>query len=391
VLSSAIIRGLGRRPQTGLMRLLLPFIALGLATLLSLFIYHLRQENLYPTIPAAFFVAIMISAWWGGFLPGVLGCLLGMFAAPYAFNPHIHLTISPVRLSLSVIVSILISLVAQRRNETEAMLRNLNESLDERVRQRTAELQRSNAELSRLNEDLNQFAYSASHDLQEPLRMIAIYSQLLERKYRGKLDSQADEYIGIVVQGAKRMEMLLRDLLSYSKTINIAPEPVTCTDGNDAAAKALSNLSAAIQESAAKVSVDRLPALNVREVHLVQLFQNLIGNAIKYRGDNPPVVDVTAQRQGDQWTFNVKDNGIGIPTQYREHVFRVFKRLHSLDKYEGTGMGLAICQRIVERYGGRIWVESEEGHGSTFHFTLPARIPVNCGREQTGDRAHMIV
>jgi light-regulated signal transduction histidine kinase (bacteriophytochrome) len=205
--------------------------------------------------------------------------------------------------------------------------------------------------------------------------MIAIYSQLLERKYRGKISDDADEYLNIIVQGAKRMEMLLKDLLSYAKAINISPEPGTETDANEAAAKALSNLSAALRESEAKVSVGQLPALNVREVHLVQLFQNLIGNAIKYRGEDAPAVEVTAKRENDEWTFNVKDNGIGIPPQYQEHIFRVFKRLHGLDKYEGTGMGLAICQRIVERYGGRIWVESQEGHGATFHFTLPARSP----------------
>jgi PAS domain S-box-containing protein len=232
-------------------------------------------------------------------------------------------------------------------------------------------LRRANAELRRANEDLNQFAYSASHDLQEPLRMVIIYSQLLERKYRRQLDEQADLYIQYLIDGAKRMELLLKDLLTYTQTVNAVPERSAPVDLNMVVAKALSNLSAAIGETGAEVSYGDLPLLAAEEIHLVQLFQNIIGNAIKYRGDDRPRIEIDAQRNGVEWQIAIRDNGIGIAPEYRQQVFKIFKRLHPQDKYSGTGIGLAICQRIVERYGGRIWVESDEGLGSTFCFTFP--------------------
>jgi light-regulated signal transduction histidine kinase (bacteriophytochrome) len=202
--------------------------------------------------------------------------------------------------------------------------------------------------------------------------MIAIYSQMLDRKYKGKLSPQADEYITHIVQGARRMEMLLKDLLVYAKTINAPVENVAPVDVNAVVAKALSNLCAAAEESKATIVYQGLPTVKVHEVHLLQLFQNLIGNAIKYRSEEPPRIEVSAEREGSSWSICVKDNGIGIPPEYQEQIFRMFKRLHNAEEYEGTGMGLAICQRIVERYGGHIWVESEKGKGSKFCFTAPA-------------------
>jgi light-regulated signal transduction histidine kinase (bacteriophytochrome) len=195
---------------------------------------------------------------------------------------------------------------------------------------------------------------------------------MLERKYKGKLSSQADEYITNIVQGAKRMEMLLKDLLVYAKAINAPVENVSPVDINPVLSKALSNLCAAVNESKATIVYGELPAVKIHEVHLLQLFQNLIGNAIKYRSDEPPRVEISATREGRFWSICVKDNGIGVSPEYQEQIFRMFKRLHNADEYEGTGMGLAICQRIVERYGGRIWVESEKGKGSKFCFTAPA-------------------
>jgi light-regulated signal transduction histidine kinase (bacteriophytochrome) len=234
-------------------------------------------------------------------------------------------------------------------------------------------LRRSNAELRRANEDLNHFAYSASHDLQEPLRMVSAYSQLLQKRYQGKLDRHADQYISYAVQGALRMETLVRDILAYTQAANIGEKGAPSLDANAVLTKVLSNLQQRIDQSGAIVTFGRLPTVNVVEIHLVQLFQNLIGNAIKYANDRPPRVEVYAIRHEGAWLFSVKDNGIGIDPEYKEQVFGLFKRLHTNAEYSGTGIGLAICQKIVERYGGRIWVESKLGQGATFCFTLPDR------------------
>jgi PAS domain S-box-containing protein len=232
-------------------------------------------------------------------------------------------------------------------------------------------LLRFNTELKRANEDLNQFAYSASHDLREPLRMIAIYSQLLELNYGKLLDGQAHTFLDYVIGGARRMDMLIRDILAYTQTAVshgiVAPFPASA-----ALAKALQNLDVAISESGAVVLHDDLPELPVQEIHLIQLFQNLIGNAVKYRSEAPPRIRISAERLGEQWKISVQDNGIGIAPQYWDQIFGIFTRLHTAEKYTGTGIGLAMCLKIVERYGGQIKVESEEGRGSTFWFTLPA-------------------
>jgi PAS domain S-box-containing protein len=228
------------------------------------------------------------------------------------------------------------------------------------------------AELRRANADLEQFAYSASHDLQEPLRSVSIYSELLDKRYRDRLDGQALEFLDFLRSGAGRMEKLIHDLLSYSQVLKIEV-PDEEADAGEALNTSLANLSEAIATTNAKVTSDALPRLRVHRLHLNQLFQNLIGNAIKYRRpDVAPLVHVSAERERDGWVFSVSDNGIGIDTQYKERIFGLFKRLHTGDEYSGTGIGLAICQRIVERYHGRIWVESPRGQGSTFRFTLPA-------------------
>ena len=234
-------------------------------------------------------------------------------------------------------------------------------------------LEQSNAELRRANEDLNQFAYSASHDLQEPLRMVAIYSQILQRKYAPKLDSQAVEYLGFAIQGARKMESLIKDLLAYTQAAGGTLDEISPVRASDVVNQALENLRGTMEENEAVVECAELPVLLVKQVHLLQLFQNLIGNAIKYRGQEKPKINVWAERSGGMWLLGVRDNGIGIEPQYVQQIFGIFKRLHgSGGKYEGTGIGLAICQKIVERYRGKIWVESEgEGRGSTFWFTLP--------------------
>jgi light-regulated signal transduction histidine kinase (bacteriophytochrome) len=226
-------------------------------------------------------------------------------------------------------------------------------------------------ELQRANRDLEQFAYSASHDLQEPLRGIKIYSELLARRYGGRLDDEAGKFVDNLRNDAARMATLLRDLLAYTQVAQL-DEPVDTTDGRQAFDAAVSNLTSAISETGASVTCGALPSLRVAATHLQQLFQNLIGNAIKYRSpERAPVVHVAAERQGDSWVFAVTDNGIGIDPEYRETIFGLFKRLHTTDEYAGTGIGLALCQRIVDRYHGRIWVESEPGQGSAFRFKLP--------------------
>ena len=226
-------------------------------------------------------------------------------------------------------------------------------------------------ELRNANADLEQFAYSASHDLQEPLRTVKVFSQLLAAKSKDKLDPQSLDYLDNVISGAARMEALLGDLLLYARTTRLEkpPEP---TDANLALQAALATLKGAISESGAILDCQPLPALHVHPAQLETLFQNLIGNAIKYRRPGvTPAVRVASHKENAQWLFSVTDNGIGIEAQYKERIFGIFKRLHTADSYPGTGIGLALCQRIVERHNGRIWVESKPGEGSAFYFTLP--------------------
>jgi len=226
-------------------------------------------------------------------------------------------------------------------------------------------------ELRRSNEELEQFAYVASHDLQEPLRMVGSYTQLLSRRYKGKLDQDADEFIAFAVDGVTRMQRLINDLLQYSRvgTKGREPEP---TDSRMVLERALANLTTTIEDNKATVNHDPLPSVMADDRQLEQLFQNLVGNAVKFHGAEPPQVHIRAERSNGCWVFTVKDNGIGIEPQYYERIFQIFQRLHTMKEYSGTGIGLAVCKKIVERHGGRIWVESEPGKGTSFLFTLPA-------------------
>jgi PAS domain S-box-containing protein len=238
-------------------------------------------------------------------------------------------------------------------------------------------------ELQRSNTELEQFAYVASHDLQEPLRMVASYTQLLGRRYKGKLDFEADEFISYAVEGATRMQVLINDLLAYSR-VGTRGKPFTTVDSNGALERALANLKLAIEESSARVTHDPLPEVAGDGTQLMQVFQNLVGNALKFRSVERPVevhISATARRTTHaerlrlEWLFAVRDNGIGIEEKYFDRIFIIFQRLHTREQYPGTGIGLAVCKKIVERHGGRIWVESAVGKGSTFYFTLPKMSP----------------
>jgi len=224
-------------------------------------------------------------------------------------------------------------------------------------------------DLKRSNQELEQFAYVASHDLQEPLRSVTSYTQLLAQRYQGNLDAKADKYINYIVDGASRMQQLINDLLAYSR-LGKRVQEFEAADCNAAVQQSLCNLQIAIAEKNAVITYESLPTVMADEFQLVQLFQNLIGNAIKFCQD-VPIIHIAASRNESEWLFSVRDNGIGIDPEYADRIFLIFERLHSRREYSGTGIGLAICQRIVERHGGRIWVESQSGEGATFYFTIP--------------------
>jgi PAS domain S-box-containing protein len=255
------------------------------------------------------------------------------------------------------------------RKQAEQALQKAHDTLEAKVTERTVELKRS-------NEELEQFAYVASHDLQQPLRMVASYVELLGQRYKGRLDEKADKYIAYASGGAVRMHQLVNDLLAFSR-VGTRAAPLAPVSLERVVAQARENLTVAIEQSGAKVKVGPLPTVSGDETQLVQLFQNLFDNAIKFRGATPPVVSVSCHDAGNQWEFAVQDNGIGIDPKHQDRIFRLFQRLHSEQEYPGTGIGLAVCKKIVERHGGTIRVESEPGKGSAFIFTLPEQTPVS--------------
>ena len=276
----------------------------------------------------------------------------------------ISATISPVKDSSGAIAGVAtIARDITQRKASELERRQAEEDLARKV-----------DELARSNAELEQFAYIASHDLQEPLRMVAAYTQLLGERYRGRLDENADKFIGYACEGALRMQTLVRDLLAFSR---IGRSDAACVrvDCGAAMAEVLQSLGPAIGESAAVVTHGALPVVWADRSQVTQVLQNLIGNAIKFRGKEAPAISVQAEKAGEQWLFSVSDNGIGIAPEYRENIFVVFQRLHTRTEYPGNGIGLAICRKIVERGGGKIWVEAQAGHGSTFRFTLPCAGP----------------
>jgi light-regulated signal transduction histidine kinase (bacteriophytochrome) len=254
---------------------------------------------------------------------------------------------------------------ATEQVRSEERIRRINVELEKRVAERTLDLTRS-------NEALRQFAWAASHDLQEPIRMVLSYSQWIAKTMGSRLESAETEMLQFVQDSATRMGGLLAALRQYIYISESGEQEITHVHCDSVIRTALSNLEGAIAEAGARVECDALPSLDSIEILLVQLFQNLIGNAIKYRSNQPPLIRISAVLNGPVWVFSVKDNGIGIEPQYLEYIFGVFKRLHG-KQYSGTGIGLAICKAAVDRLGGRIWAESEPGAGSVFHFELPAK------------------
>jgi len=296
----------------------------------------------------------------------------------FGFLPHQHLFLpsDPPLLTqlshLSVVIGLLF-VVAYISSFTGSMLKKSRSKL----REQTAELITANEklkqrteELVHSNKELEQFAYVASHDLQEPLRAVTSYVQLLARRYQNRLDSDAEEFINFALDGATRMHTLINGLLAYSR-VGTQAKPFEPTNCETILQQSLDNLKMTMEETGAVVTHDSLPTVMADSLQLGQLFQNLIGNAIKFHGDQMPRVHISVRPDGNQWIFSVRDNGIGIAPEFTEHIFLIFQRLHGKEKYPGTGIGLALCKKIVEYHGGRIWVESEVEKGATFYFTLP--------------------
>jgi light-regulated signal transduction histidine kinase (bacteriophytochrome) len=263
--------------------------------------------------------------------------------------------------------------VRREKREAEEALRRSHEELERKVEERTAELVRSNKELE-------QFAYIASHDLQEPLRMVTSYVTLISQRYKGRLDKDADEFIDYAVRGAVHMKALLNDLLAYSR-VGTHGEPFELTDLNSVVRTATDNLKKRIEQSGAEIRHENLPGVFADKVQMVQIFQNLIDNAIKFCGSEPPRIEISSEWKKTEWVVSVNDNCMGIDQKHFDKIFIMFKRLHAGDEYPGTGIGLAVCKKIVERHGGRIWIESEPGNGSTFYFTIPVRNDSAAGSE----------
>jgi light-regulated signal transduction histidine kinase (bacteriophytochrome) len=257
-------------------------------------------------------------------------------------------------------------------------------------KQAEQDFRRSADELARSNAELEQFAYVASHDLREPLRMVQSFCGLLKDRYSDKLDEQANTYINFAVDGATRMQWLVDDLLEFAR-IGRSNERLESVSLDDVLRQALTNLEAAIVESGATIEFDRLPTIRGDAIRLTQVFQNLIGNAIKFRGASPPAIQVTACREGDAWRITVADNGIGIDPKHFHRLFVVFQRLHTKEEYPGTGIGLALCKRIVELHGGRIWLESQPGRGTSFHFRLLPADESSFNSGQEGEECNLVM
>ncbi len=308
-----------------------------------------------------------LRACWSEPIVSLEATVLGTFAM-YFREPR-----EPVRLELDIIeISAQLAAVAIKHDRTKKLLSDMNASLERRVASRTQALAEANQELVRSNDELRQFAYIASHDLQEPLRMVTNFGQLLQRSMPDDTDAESNEWLGYVVEGGQRMQSLIRDLLEYSE-IGYQSRPFQSVKLERVVQLVLSNLRASVQDTQAEITYDELPTVVGDKPQFAQLLQNLISNAIKFHDKPPPKIHLAAELQDGEWLISVRDRGIGIAPEFYSRIFEFFRRLHNRDRFPGTGIGLAICKRVVERHGGRIWVESTPGEGSTFFFTLPVR------------------
>ncbi|MEX0820092.1 MAG: ATP-binding protein, partial [Pirellulaceae bacterium] len=306
-------------------------------------------------------------ACWSAPIMSLDATVLGTFAMYYC-EPR-----EPVQLELEIIeISARLAAIAIEHDQTKKLLRNMNASLERRVTDRTRALAAANTELERSNDELRQFAYIASHDLQEPLRMVTNFGQLLQRNMPAEAGSEASQWLGFVVEGAQRMQMLISDLLEHSE-IGYQARPFQSVSLERVVELVLKNLQASVHDTGAEITHDDLPTVVGDKPQLVQLLQNLISNAIKFHDKPPPKIHIAASRTESEWLVSIRDSGIGIAPEHYNRIFDFFRRLHNRDRFPGTGIGLAICKRVVERHGGRIWVESTLGEGSTFCFTLPVR------------------
>jgi signal transduction histidine kinase len=359
----------------------------------AVIIATLLRLSLVPLVGSAipfvtYFAAAVLLAWYRGFGPAAAGILLSVFAGAHFILRHGESVLSPWGRSeraamigfatLSLTVSYLIDFQhrtlarAKTAERAQAAIAKENIRLLEQAQQAQQELKRSNQELKRANSDLEVFAYSASHDLKEPLRTVITFTQLIQRNAAQQLAGDGANLLDPILAAARRMNTLIDDLLLYSKATKLADGPIPSVDASDVLAEVLNGLSGQIQDAGATVTASALPWVRIHGSCLAQVFQNLISNSIKYRGDAAPLIHVSAQSADDWCVFSVADNGEGIEPQFNQQIFGLFKRLHGQD-YPGTGIGLAICQRLVTQYGGRIWLEkSEPGAGSTFCFSVPA-------------------
>jgi signal transduction histidine kinase len=369
-------------------------VALLVAGALTSFIVYFNLPR--AIVGYAFLLVIIGSAWWGGYGPGLITTFATLLLGPYLVQPTYSIR-HPNWQNVPMIV--LISVLISRMAAAKQKLSHVNEMLDERVRERTAELEEANGSLqdreaqliaqaeslSQSNADLEQFAYCASHDLQEPLRMIAIYTELLTQEKESQSPEETTMYARVVRESVFRMEALVKDLLTYSRVIHGDQGERNEIDSRDSLLVAIANLKTRIDAQQADVIVKDLPMVFADTIHLIQIFQNLIGNALKYRSAHAPRIVVEAKRSKDAWIFSVEDNGIGIDPRFHADIFIPFKRLHG-DGYPGSGVGLAICKRVVARLGGEIWVESKAGKGATFFFTVPASAPEDSRTVSNGNQ-----
>ena len=335
---------------------LIVIIILSIISIILLFYFEgiLRTSILYSHF--FYFPIILSCLWWKKKGLIVPACLAGLLILGPIFMGSYILSIDSIdnifRAFLLIIIGFVVAMLSENISKTQS---KLTEAMEE---------------LKRSNEELQQFAYAASHDLQEPLRTIISFSQLLEDQYKDKIDKNGQEFIQFMTEGASRMRTLINDLLKYSR-ITTQSQPLQKVNLNDILKTVLSNLQQLIKESDATITYKELPSIFINKSHMLQLFQNLISNALKFKKETPPKIYIDAIKNENEWIFSVKDNGIGIEEKFFDRIFNIFQRLHTREEYPGAGIGLAICKKIIQRYNGKIWVESKIGEGSTFYFTIP--------------------